>query len=447
MARGVRLTVVGDVVLDRDLLGTVERICPDAPVPVVDLAGEQTSPGGAGLTAMLAAGDRADVTLVCPVADDEAGDLLVTLLREAGVRVVALEQEGPTREKCRVRAAGQSLLRLDRGGPAAPSGALSPEARDAIADADVVLVSCYGAGTSADPGVRAALEARAARAPVVWDPHPKGAAAVPGCALVTPNLAEATATCGLAGASGDTLAEELRSRWAADAVAVTCGESGAWLARHDADPVLVSAEPASGDPCGAGDRFASACALALGRGADAEEAVEAAVSAASEFVAAGGAAGWRAVRSAEEARATTNPRTIVATGGCFDVLHAGHVETLTAAAALGDELVVLLNSDRSVRRLKGSGRPVNTVEDRAAVLSALACVDRVVVFDEDTPIEALRRLRPDVWVKGGDYTADDLPETPVVRAWGGRVQTLPQLPGRSTTATITRLTQGGHRAS
>ncbi|MDT0213863.1 D-glycero-beta-D-manno-heptose 1-phosphate adenylyltransferase [Rothia sp. ARF10] len=445
MAQGIRLTVVGDVVLDRDLLGTVERICPDAPVPVVDLDGEQTSPGGAGLTAVLAAGEGADVTLVCPVADDEPGRLLVALLGEAGVHVVALGQDGPTREKCRVRAAGQSLLRLDRGGPAAPSGALSPEARDAIENADVVLVSCYGAGTSADPEVRAALGARAAHAPVVWDPHPKGGAPVAGCALVTPNLAEARATCGDSDGSGGELAEQLRVSWAADAVAVTCGESGAWLARNGASPLIVSAEPASGDPCGAGDRFASACALVLGRGGDAEEALETAVAAASEFVATGGAAGWRAARTAETAPA--RPRTVVATGGCFDVLHAGHVETLTAAAALGDELVVLLNSDRSVRRLKGSGRPVNGVEDRAAVLSALACVDRVVVFDEDTPIEALRRLRPDVWVKGGDYAVDDLPETPVVRSWGGRVQTLPQLPGRSTTATITRLTQGGHRAS
>ncbi|MFW5472806.1 PfkB family carbohydrate kinase [Knoellia sp. CPCC 206450] len=445
MAQGIRLTVVGDVVLDRDLLGTVERICPDAPVPVVDLDREQTSPGGAGLTAVLAAGDGADVTLVCPVADDEPGALLVALLGEAGVRVVALGQDGPTREKCRVRAAGQSLLRLDRGGPAAPTGALSPEARDAIEDADVVLVSCYGAGTSADPEVRAALGARAAHAPVVWDPHPKGGPPVPGCALVTPNLDEARATCGHPDGSGDELAEELRVSWTVDAVAVTCGESGAWLARDDANPLLVSAEPASGDPCGAGDRFASTCALALGRGSGAEEAVESAVAAAGEFVAAGGAAGWRAARAA--ATAPAPPRTVVASGGCFDVLHAGHVETLTAAAALGDELVVLLNSDRSVRRLKGTGRPVNTVEDRAAVLSALACVDRVVVFDEDTPIDALRHLRPDVWVKGGDYAVDDLPETPVVRSWGGRVQTLPQLPGRSTTATITRLTQGGHRAS
>jgi rfaE bifunctional protein nucleotidyltransferase chain/domain len=137
----------------------------------------------------------------------------------------------------------------------------------------------------------------------------------------------------------------------------------------------------------------------------------------------------------------------VATGGCFDVLHAGHVEILTAARALGDELVVLLNSDRSVRRLKGTSRPVNPATDRAAVLRALACVDRVVVFDEDTPIDALRDLRPDVWAKGGDYEVEDLPETPVVRSWGGRVEVLAHLPGRSSTATIHRLTQGGHRAS
>ena len=127
---------------------------------------------------------------------------------------------------------------------------------------------------------------------------------------------------------------------------------------------------------------------------------------------------------------------LVATGGCFDVLHAGHVSTLEAARTLGDGLVVLLNSDASVRRLKGPGRPVHSQEDRARVLLGLSCVDAVIVFDEDDPREALRSLRPDVWAKGGDYEDTELPESPLVRSWGGRVVLLPYLSGRSTTAVL-----------
>ncbi|OFS23941.1 hypothetical protein HMPREF3086_03970 [Dietzia sp. HMSC21D01] len=134
---------------------------------------------------------------------------------------------------------------------------------------------------------------------------------------------------------------------------------------------------------------------------------------------------------------------IVATGGCFDVLHAGHAQYLRAARELGDLLVVLLNSDTSVRRLKGPGRPVNPVADRRALLEALASVDAVVVFDEDDPREALDTLRPDVWVKGGDYRVADLPEAPLVHSWGGRVEILPLLSGRSTTSILDRISDAG----
>ena len=132
----------------------------------------------------------------------------------------------------------------------------------------------------------------------------------------------------------------------------------------------------------------------------------------------------------------------MATGGCFDVLHAGHVATLQAARALGDGLVVLLNSDASVRRLKGPARPVHSHDDRARVLLGLSCVDAVVVFDEDDPGRALRRIRPDVWAKGGDYEDADLPEAAVVRSWGGRVVLLPYLSGRSTTAVLQSIESG-----
>jgi rfaE bifunctional protein nucleotidyltransferase chain/domain len=205
-----------------------------------------------------------------------------------------------------------------------------------------------------------------------------------------------------------------------------------------------------GDPCGAGDRFASRVAQALADGADIAEAVAAAVRAASAFVAAGGAAavGDRAARddgTADDAldvadRARAAGGTVVATGGCFDLLHVGHVRTLEAARRLGDCLVVCLNSDGSVRRLKGPGRPLVGEHDRAAVLRALRCVDAVLVFDDDTPAQALGRLRPDIWVKGGDYRRADMPETEVVEHWGGSVVLLPYLDGHSTTHLIQEAT-------
>jgi rfaE bifunctional protein nucleotidyltransferase chain/domain len=169
----------------------------------------------------------------------------------------------------------------------------------------------------------------------------------------------------------------------------------------------------------------------LADGALPSEAVTAAVAMATAFVAAGGAG---AVRSGEiDLR---DRRIVVATGGCFDLLHAGHVAVLEAARRLGDSLVVLLNSDESVRRLKGPGRPLQTAADRAAVLLALGCVDAVEVFEEDTPIAALERLRPDIWAKGGDYSLATLPEAPVVACWDGQAVVLPYLEGRSTTRLV-----------
>ena len=227
--------------------------------------------------------------------------------------------------------------------------------------------------------------------------------------------------------------------------------TGALLAGHEGPPLVVPAPPVTGgDPCGAGDRFAGAAALALASGALIPEAVEAAVASASAFVASGGAGafttGSAARRPAPPARAghvddvvasvRASGGTVVATGGCFDLLHAGHVGMLQAARRLGDCLVVLLNADASVARLKGEGRPVQRQDDRAAVLAALDCVDAVVVFDEDTPVEALERLRPDVFAKGADYAVTDLPEARTLARWGGQAVVVPYLDGRSTTRLI-----------
>ena len=439
-----RVVVVGDALLDRDLDGRAERLCPDAPAPVVDGVVASERPGGAGLAAALLARDGLRTTLVTALGDDPAGATLADLLARRGVEVVDLGLGGSTPEKTRVRADGHPLARIDTGG--APPAVLPPTAAAmrAFGDADVVLVSDYGRGVTAAAGVRAALAD--APAPRVWDPHPKGSAPVDGSALITPNRDEARRMA-RGGDGPEAWARDLAEATGARAVAVTLGAEGALLV-NGAGPVLrIPAAPAGGDPCGAGDRLASAAAAALADGCDAAEAVARGVAAATAFVAAGGAAA--ALRPGAPALDHLRPQAgevasrtraaggrVVATGGCFDLLHAGHVAMLEAARALGDCLVVLMNSDDSVRRLKGPDRPLVHEDDRAAVLRALRCVDAVEVFDEDTPERALADLAPDVFAKGADYAPDDLPEAALVRRLGGEVVTLPYIAGRSTTRLI-----------
>jgi D-beta-D-heptose 7-phosphate kinase / D-beta-D-heptose 1-phosphate adenosyltransferase len=453
------LVVVGDVLLDRDVSGRVERLSPDAPVPVVDEAVAHARPGGAGLAALLAAADGFPVTLVTALADDAAGAELRALLEAAGIEVIALESQGATPEKVRITAGGRPLLRLDRGGERGVIGEPSAAARAAIGWAAAVLVADYGRGVAAQPRLREALGALPTDLPVVWDPHPRGPAPTPEAMLVTPNLAEATALVGEP--AGDALpaiaarARTLAERWRAEQVCVTCGARGAVVSGAHGPPLVVPAEPvAGGDPCGAGDRFASRAATRLAAGFAVQEAVQDAVATASRFVAAGGAGviGGEAGPGAAAAPASLVPPggdalavadavrarggTVVATGGCFDLLHPGHIRTLEAARALGDCLIVCLNSDASVRRLKGEGRPLVGQDDRVAVLRALRCVDAVLVFEEETPAAALERLRPSVWAKGGDYAGRELPESAVLARWGGQAVVVPFLDGRSSTRLI-----------
>jgi len=482
-----RVVVVGDTLLDRDVDGMVARLCPDAPVPVLDERGSVDRPGGAGLAALFAARAGAQVALVTALADDAGGARLSQLLWAAGVQLYPLPLPGATPEKIRLRTRGQVLLRLDRGGPAGAPGEPGDDLVDLLADAAAILVSDYGRGVARASVLRAALAA--ANTPMVWDPHPRGPAAVPGVRLATPNEAEVRELAGITG-GGTRLgtasrgAEGLRQRWRAGAVAVTLGCEGALLCHAGARPLVVPPPVrADGDTCGAGDQFAVTATVALARGALVSEAVQEAVEQASKYVAAGGvgaalsdsrgparadggvtgggsqrvtagrgrgdAPGRRpggpwsgaAAAGAQVAKVRAAGGTVVATGGCFDLLHAGHVATLQAARQLGDCLVVCLNSDSSVAAIKGSDRPLVPQADRSPLLAALECVDAVVIFDEPTPQAVLSWLRPDVWVKGGDYGTGggdepDLPEARVVRRWGGHTVVVPYLDGRSTTRMI-----------
>jgi rfaE bifunctional protein nucleotidyltransferase chain/domain len=301
--------------------------------------------------------------------------------------------------------------------------------------------------------LRRILAGVAGRTPIVWDPHPRGRPPIERVSLATPNRREAaelvSAVRGQGVRADSARARELRARWQADAVAVTLGSDGAVVDVGHPTPVMVPVErPAHGDPCGAGDCFAAAAACRLMDGASPEDAVASAVAAATRYVADGQAGDLGAALDpaaegldravALAARVRDEGGTVVATGGCFDLLHAGHISTLEAARALGDCLVVLVNSDRSVSALKGPDRPVVPEHDRARLLESLRCVDAVVIFDEATPVRALERVRPHIFAKGGDYAAADLPETAAMRRFNGQTVILPTLEGRSTTRLIQR---------
>ena len=494
----MRIVVVGDVMLDVDLSGDATRLSPDAPVPVVDVSGVKRRAGGAGLVARMLAQDGWPVTLVTVLGDDDAGRQLESHL--TGMRLVTGPSGCSSPVKTRVRAGSHPVVRFDQGCGQVPIPDASPAMLRAVEMAGAIVVADYGRGLAANPQLRDLLARLAGTIPIIWDPHPAGPDPVPGVAVVTPNLAEASTAAqalaggrrqapvpggprrdvhGLEGHSPERQPEDpavqagriLLEHWQSRAVLVTKGEHGAVLLRaggNSPDPVPAPRVEA-GDPCGAGDRLAASLAVHLLAGRDLGEAARLAVHDAADFLANGGVSALPDPGSGRDAEAASdagsdapiaaplrpptpvggkrriseplllarvvrdNGGKVVATGGCFDLLHAGHVRSLAAARELGDCLIVCLNSDDSVRRLKGPERPIIGQQDRAELLLAMECVDAVMIFDEDTPEAALERLRPDIWVKGGDYKGARLPEADLVEKWGGRCLTVPYHPARSTT--------------
>jgi len=451
------IVVIGDAILDIDRSGESERLSPEAPVPVLHHLTERRRAGGAALAAQLAAGNGSGpVVLITPLADDDAAAELRRLLRGT-VTVIALPWTGSTPVKTRLLVGSHPVARLDEGGDPGTITSMPGELSAVLEDAAAILVSDYGRGAAADEALRRMMTAAVGRIPVIWDPHPNGPKAIPGVSLVTPNESELRQLVELPDGHrpGDgpmsrrvRAAQQLARDWQAKGVCVTLGARGAMLCLGDNPPLMVPADQVIGaDTCGAGDSFAASAACAIAGGALPSEAVTMATGTAARFVACGGAAGFDSPghpraqsRGSSVADLLDRVRgtngVVVATGGCFDLLHAGHVAALEAARALGDCLIVCLNSDESVRRLKGPPRPLQPAADRARVLGALAAVDAVVVFDDDTPSELLRTITPDLWVKGGDYSGLELPEQAVLAEWGGQVVTVPYLPGRSTSALV-----------
>ena len=472
--RGLRALVIGDAMLDSYLEGTATRLCKEGPVPVVRKAAEARTPGGAANAAANLAALGAEVVFVGLVGDDPAGALLRVALRERGVddRWLVVDPAVETLHKLRVLADGQYVVRFDEGESRDCSAAgrhrLLAHVEEGFPRCDLVVVADYGYGVASDAVIDRLRSLRRARpVPLAVDAKEIARFRRAGATIVTPNLREAeravdpsaaaAPAVGLVAAEG--VARRLRAMLDADHVAVTMAADGVLLLDRAGSltHLPVHPVPRAGD-VGAGDSFTAALALALAAGADLAQATRIGIDAAAiaitrprtsvvpyqELLRRASLDDQAAPLSLKELAARLDAerfagRTIVFTNGVFDILHAGHVQLLRRARALGDLLVVGVNGDASVRRLKGPTRPINHERDRLALVAALDPVDAAILFHEDTPAETLRALRPDVHVKGGDYTAETLPEADAAREVGARIEILSLVEGRSTTNVIARI--------
>jgi D-beta-D-heptose 7-phosphate kinase / D-beta-D-heptose 1-phosphate adenosyltransferase len=469
--RRPRVLVVGDAILDAWVAGECHRLCREAPAPVLDVTGERYAPGGAANTAVNLAALGAATSLVAAIGEDHDGALLRRELELSGVDTEALVPipGRTTVTKRRLVAGGQLLARVDDGdrGPVPEPAAhrLRRAVTAALDRVDAVLVCDYGLGLPRQV-LLSALSAQAGRERplVAVDAHDPTAWAALRPDLVTPNAAETERVLGTPLPTDDRMEflqrhqPDLHRATGAASVVVTLDRQGTVLLTDGEPAHRTWARPvADNQTAGAGDTFLAATCLGRLVGLPMTGAVELGQAAADVVVHQGGTAVCHtahlaerlgrlrtAVSSADDvadrvAEHRRAGRRIVFTNGCFDLLHAGHIACLNQAKRLGDVLVVAVNSDRGVRRLKGPGRPVHPAGDRAAVLAALSCVDHVTVFDTDDAIDLIRSLRPDVYVKGGDHAMESVPEAAAVRECGGEVRLLDRLPERSSTAVIDRI--------
>jgi len=457
-----RVCVVGDVMLDRYWSGATERVSPEAPVPVVHVGDAEERPGGAANVAVNLASLGAGTSLLGLVGRDAEAERLSALLERFGIGdSLVRRDEAPTVTKLRVLSRHQQLIRLDFEDGFGPDAAHAMAGRfeEMIGAHDVAIASDYAKGALVEmPRIIAA--ARRAGVPLLVDPKGRDFTRYRGAWALTPNRAEFEAVVGRCTDPADLAerAEKLRAELELEALLVTRSEEGMTLVQAGRPPVHLPAQAREvADVTGAGDTVIAAFAAGLAGGLEAAAAAGLANLAAGIVVGRVGAASVTPVElkiaahaqgrgPVDEAAlvalvedARRRGERVVMTNGCFDILHAGHVRYLSEAAALGDRLVVAVNDDASVRRLKGAERPVVALEDRMAMLAALADVDWVVPFAEDTPARLIEAVGPDVLVKGGDYRPEDVAGAGAVRARGGEVRILPLLEGRSTSALIERI--------
>ena len=474
---GVRILVVGDVMLDHYIAGQVKRISPEAPVPVVSAAKRWSVPGGAANVARNLVRLGVDVAVAGVVGQDAAAsDLRAALAAEGIADGLAVSPSRRTTCKTRVLAQGQQLLRLDEE-VRAPLGAeeadaLKNQVLSLLPGRHAVILSDYAKGVLLESASGCNLcqiiieEARRLGIAVLVDPKGSDWRRYAGAHCVTPNAGEFDAACGLdAGVTlnrprRETLAGELRSRYGIERLLITRGPKGMALFTPDEAPVYCRAAVREvADVSGAGDTAIATLAACVGKGLPWAESMHLANAAAGVAV---GKMGTAPVSIAELNEAlreqADNPKlfsvqnlvekieewrrkneTVVFTNGCFDLLHPGHISLIRQSAAQGDHLIVGLNSDASVRRLKGPTRPIQNENSRALLLAALSDVDAIVLFDEDTPFELISALRPDVLVKGSDYTIDNVVGADVVQQGGGRVYLARLVDGCSTTGIVRKI--------
>jgi D-beta-D-heptose 7-phosphate kinase/D-beta-D-heptose 1-phosphate adenosyltransferase len=471
--RGVRAIVMGDAMLDAYTHGSVGRICPEGPVPVYDVQNTRLCAGGAANTAANLAALGAQTTLLTVVGHDDEGDQVLRLLRKDHVNTqfVVRSRNRRTLAKHRLLANGQLLMRVDQGttGPLdeADEARLMARLRDKLVGCDLLIVSDYAYG-NLTPRVIEFLNERSPRVLLGVDSKNLRRFASVRPDIVKPNYAQARQLLGLPELaetpqrceSMAAFQQELLEITGARMVALTCDRDGCVCMQAGAEPIQIPAKTCNHPGvAGAGDSFLATLGLALRAGETPTAAAQLATHAAGLVVdkectatctasellrcQAGMGRSWELSVLAEHLNEERrHGRRIVLTCGCFDILHHGHVEYLRRARQQGDRLVVAVNSDSSIRRLKGPERPINPLSDRLEVLAALGCVDYLLTFDDIKPDRVIEQLRPDVFVKGGDYTRATLPEADLVERLGGQVRFIPMVENRSTSRIIDRILSG-----
>lgn len=470
--KGKRIIVLGDVMLDTFVYGHCARISPEAPIPVVRIEREDVMLGGAGNVARNIAALGGEAVLIGLIGRDAAGNLLQQKIAdEAGIFADLVPDGRPTTQKIRYVAGQQQMLRVDieKSHPAEPAALLAACNRQ-LHHADAVVLSDYAKGVLTPALLQAVIAlARQAGKPIIADPKSTDVARYDGVTLLTPNAGEAASATDLPCDDDDQarlVSERLLAAMpAAPAVLVTRGPRGMTLARREQNPVHLPALAREVfDVSGAGDTVVAMLSVALAAGLDVADAAELANVAAGKAVSKPGTAvvtldelveelqldhllsGESKIAEIDEAVRIVDQwrrkgARIGFTNGCFDLLHPGHVSQLAQARAVCDYLVVALNTDASIRSLKGPYRPIQSEQARATVLAALASVDLVVLFDDDTPVEVIRALRPDVLVKGKDYTIDKIAGADFVLSYGGQVFLADLISGYSTTSLVNRARQ------
>jgi|TARA_B100001971_G_scaffold214245_1_gene250655 D-beta-D-heptose 7-phosphate kinase/D-beta-D-heptose 1-phosphate adenosyltransferase len=459
-----RILVVGDAMLDRYWHGDTRRVSAEAPIPIVDIDEIEDRPGAAANVALNISTLGAKAILIAAIGDDEAGRILKSKLAAAGISCQLIEMESlSTTTKLRIVSRNQQLIRADfEDIVAIDSGNIVPLLASSLGDIDSVVLSDYDKGVLADvqPIIEAAVSENK---PVMVDPKFRELSAYRGATLVKPNLLELEHAIG--GWSSETEMVSRCQRVIADigleAILITRSSEGMTLIRKDSEEVHFPARTREVyDVSGAGDTVISTLATALAAGETLLDATGLANVAAGLVVGHFGITSVsgpelrmevasqlgfdRGIMSAEQLtiasdEAHSRGQKIVFTNGCFDIMHAGHVEYLMEAKSEGDLLVVAVNDDDSVHRLKGEGRPINPIERRMSMLAALEVVDWIVGFEEDTPEDLLKKLKPDVLVKGGDYSVEQVVGAEIVQAYGGVVKVLKLIEDCSTSALVEKI--------